>query len=85
MAENLTVKKIDSLKREVKNLENVAVIAMENLESELTQYMTENNIDINESGKTIEIYSMSRRDLSDDIRKLNLFNCESARRFKNEA
>lgn len=71
MAENLTVKKIDSLKREVKNLENVAVIAMENLESELTQYMTENNIDINESGKTIEIYSMSRRDLSDDIRKLN--------------
>lgn len=71
MAENLTVKKIDSLKREVKNLEDVAVIAMENLESELTQYMTENNIDINESGKTIEIYSMSRRDLSDDIRKLN--------------
>lgn len=70
MTSYLTDKKIDNLKKEVKNLENVTVIALENLESELCRYKNDNNKSIKECEKAIEIYSMARRDLSDDIRKL---------------
>ena len=70
MASSLTDKKVDNLKKEVKNLENITVIAIENLESELNRYMTDNNKSIKECEKAIEIYSMAHRDLNDDIRKL---------------
>lgn len=70
MASSLTDKKVDNLKKEVKNLENITVIAIENLESELTRYMTDNNKSIKECEKAIEIYSMAYRDLNDDICKI---------------
>lgn len=66
----LTDKKIDNLKKEVKNLENITVIAIENLESALDRYKTDNTENIKECEKAIEIYSMAQRDLNDDIRKL---------------
>ena len=70
MPSYLTNKKIDNLKKEVKNLENITVIAIENLESALDRYKTDNTENIKECEKAIEIYSMARRDLNDDIRKL---------------
>ena len=70
MPSYLTDKKIDNLKKEVKNLENITVIAIENLESELNRYMTDNNKSIKECEKAIEIYSMAHRDLNDDICKI---------------
>lgn len=70
MLSHLTNKKIDNLKKEVKNLENITVIAIENLESALDRYKTDNTENIKECEKAIEIYSMARRDLNDDIRKL---------------
>ena len=70
MPSYLTNKKIDNLKKEVKNLENITVIAIENLESALDRYKTDNTENIKECEKAIEIYSMTRRDLNDDIRKL---------------
>lgn len=70
MPSYLTDKKIDNLKKEVKNLENITVKAIENLESALDRYKTDNTESIKECEKAIEIYSMVQRDLNDDIRKL---------------
>lgn len=70
MPSYLTDKKIDNLKKEVKNLENITVIAIENLESALDRYKNDNTENIKECEKAIEIYSMVQRDLNDDIRKL---------------
>ena len=48
MPSYLTDKKIDNLKKEVKNLENITVIAIENLESALDRYKTDNTENIKE-------------------------------------
>ena len=60
MPSYLTDKKIDNLKKEVKNLENITVIAIENLESALDRYKTDNteSINLNNLFKT----SISRAD-----------------------
>ena len=55
MPSYLTDKKIDNLKKEVKNLENITVIAIENLESALDRYKTDNTENIKECEKAIEM------------------------------
>ena len=57
---------VAQLKEEVKNLESITLIAIEHLESELSEYARENS-------ETIEILSVEKSpvSLSDSIKKIN--------------
>ena len=46
MPDNTTAKSVNQLRQEVKELENITLIAIENLENELSEYSAENPIEI---------------------------------------
>lgn len=57
-----------SIKNEIKELENISVIALENLEAELNEFSKELN---SSDGEAVEIISVSNeRPLCADIRKV---------------
>lgn len=63
MPDNTTAKSVNQLRQEVKELESITLIAIENLENELSEYSAEN---------AIEIISIEKAgdSLSDSIKKI---------------